>query len=211
MLAAMTESSTPEEKPQHRGRKERRPPKPATPERLHKAALHYLERYSSSTENLRRVLGRRIDRSARLHGTDRSEAATWVDGIVDKLTALGLLDDGRYAEGRALSLHRRGASLRKISGMLRQKGLDDDRIETALHTLKEEMPAPDLAAAIRLARRRRLGPWRDPARRGDRRDRDLAALARAGFAYDLAQKVIDADDPEQLEEALADAADEMIR
>jgi len=211
MLTAMTELPSPEDKPQRGGRKERRPPKPATPERLHKAALHYLERYSSSTENLRRVLGRRIERSARLHGTDRNEAATWVDGIVEKLTALGLLDDDRYAEGRALSLHRRGASLRKISGMLRQKGLDDGRIETALNALKEELPTPDLAAAIRLARQRRLGPWRDPARRGERRDRDLAALARAGFAYDLAQKIVDADNPERLEEALADAADEMIR
>lgn len=197
----MTETTPPPKK----SRATRRPPKPATAERLHKAALHYLERYASSAENLRRVLQRRVERSARLHGTDRAEAAGWIDTIVARLTAAGLLDDRAYAEGRAVSLHRRGASLRKIAGALRQKGLDDDAIENALRVLAEEQPAPDLAAAVRLAQRRRLGPWRDPAKREERRDRDLAALARGGFSYELARRVVDAETPEALEDAVSEA------
>jgi regulatory protein len=206
MLTAMADSSPPRQNPQAPPREKRRIPRPATPERLHKAALHYLERYASSTENLRRVLRRRIERSARLHGTDRAEAEGWIEPIVTRLTELGLLDDRAFAEGRVVSLHRRGASLRKIAGTLRTKGLDDDAIEGALRMLAEATPAADFAAAIRLARRRRLGPWRDPARRGDRRDRDLAALARAGFSYELASRVVDAESPEALDDALAEAA-----
>ena len=49
--------------------KRRRLPRKATPKRLQRVALHYLERYSSSSENLRRVLMRRVERSALVHGT----------------------------------------------------------------------------------------------------------------------------------------------
>ncbi|MHA1114431.1 MAG: regulatory protein RecX, partial [Alphaproteobacteria bacterium] len=64
--------------------------------------------------------------------------------------------------------------------------------------------AADLAAAIAYARRRRLGPWRVAAARAERRERDLAALARAGFNYDLARRVVDAPDTAAAE-ALLDA------
>lgn len=202
MLPAMSDTQTPSQKPRAA---QRRTPKPATHDRLHKAALHYLERYASSSANLRRVLQRRVERSARLHGTDRTEAAAWVDAIIERLTTLGLLDDRRYAEGRAASLHRRGASLRKIAGMLHQKGVASDQIDDALRALRDATPAPDLVAAVRLARRRRLGPWREPASRAERRDRDLAALARAGFSYDLASRIVDADSPDVLDQAIAEA------
>ena len=56
-------------------------------------------------------------------------------------------------------------------------------------------------AAAALARRRRLGPFRPAKDRKDRRARDLAAMARAGFDYDLAKKVIDAASPDALDEA----------
>jgi regulatory protein len=51
----------------------------------------------------------------------------------------------------------------------------------------------DLAAALALAKRRRLGPFRSPGVRAANRMRDLAALGRAGFAYDIARQVIDGD------------------
>ncbi len=205
----MAESHTTPESPSSapaRNRQRRRP-KPVTAERLHKAALHYLERYASSAENLQRVLRRRVERSARLHGTDRDEAEAWIAAIASRLASAGLLDDRTYAEGRAFSLHRRGASLRRIAGMLRQKGVGDDDIEAALRSLADVSPAPDLEAAVRLARRRRFGPWRDAAVRAERRNRDMAALARAGFSFDIARRVIDAETPEQLEEAVAEAAE----
>mgnify|MGYP007004680707 CR=1 FL=1 len=43
------------------------------------------------------------------------------------------------------------------------------------------------------AKRRRLGPWRRPGTREAHRDRDLAAMARAGFPYGLGRRVIEAD------------------
>lgn len=68
-----------------------RPPKPLTPERLRKAALAYLERYAASTEQLRRVLARRLQRAAAA-GVAEVGAAE-IEAELARLTAAGLLDD----------------------------------------------------------------------------------------------------------------------
>jgi regulatory protein len=50
--------------------------------------------------------------------------------------------------------------------------------------------AGDLAAACALVRRRRLGPLRPKELRERHFMRDLGALARAGFALDIARRVL---------------------
>lgn len=183
------------------GKKQRQGPRPATPERLEKAALHYLERYATSAENLRRVLMRRVHRSAQLHDTDPDIGAEAITDLITRYRRAGLLDDVGYATGRAGSLHRQGKSARYIRGSLAAKGVAAEDIDRALDALGEEIGAVDgdLVAAVNYARRRRIGPWR----RADRetyRDRDLAALGRQGFGYDIARKVIEADDTDSLEQ-----------
>ncbi len=61
---------------------------------------------------------------------------------------------------------------------------------------------PDPAAALACARRRRLGPYRPPTERKPKREKDLASLARAGFAYDIARRVVEAETAEDLEREL---------
>ncbi len=170
-------------------------PRLATPERLTKAALHYLERFATSRDNLRRVLMRRVVTSARLHGTDPDEGAGVIEDLLDRLAAQGLLDDATYAEGRVAALRRRGASERLVRLKLRGKGVEDDHIDAALGRWAEDTDGddPEFAAALNLARRRRLGPFRDPDRRAETRDKDMAALARAGFDPDVARRVIETD------------------
>jgi len=181
----------------------RRKPRPATQERLRKAALHYIDRYATSAKNLHEVLMRRVTRSARLHGTDPEEGREWALDIVRELVERGLVDDRRYAETRARSLHRTGASKRRIAMALKTKGVGADDIEYALTELDEAHRNTEMAAARNYARRRRFGPWRDADARAERRDRDLAAMARAGFGYMVSQKVIDAPDIDTLERMVA--------
>jgi regulatory protein len=185
-------------------RKKRRKPKPATAARLEKAALAHIDRYATSAANLRNVLMRRVERSIRLHDTDRDEATEWVDAIIAKLLERRLLDDAAYARGRARSLHRSGASRRKIAGWLQHKGVGRDDIDGALAMLDDEYGNSDMVAACNYARRRRLGPYRLPEVREERRERDLASLARAGFGYDTARRVIEAQTVEDLEAAALD-------
>ncbi|NMM43749.1 RecX family transcriptional regulator [Rhodospirillaceae bacterium KN72] len=199
-------SSKDEKKGRERGRKG---PKPATPERLEKGALHYLERFASSSENLRRVLMRRVQRSAYLHGTDVDAGARAVEDLIARFRRSGLLDDGLYAEGRAASLHRQGKSQRAIRQALSVKGIDAATADSALTALDERVDGDvDLGAAVNYARRRRIGPWRREDLREAARDKDMAALARQGFGYDTARKVIEADTVEALEIMLEEAVRE---
>lgn len=165
---------------------------------LERAALHYLERYASSSANLRRILMRRVQKSAAAHGTDPEEGARMIDALIARYQETGLLDDAGYSRMRAESLHRRGASARMTRMKLAAKGVTSDDIDAALDALTETVKEPDLAAAVNYARRRRLGPWRK-ADRAEYRERDLAALGRQGFGYDIAGKVVDAEDGDQLE------------
>jgi len=187
----------------HGGRRTRKGPRKATPDYLEKAALHYLERYASSRANLRRVLMGKVERSARAHGTDREEGAKAVDALLDRLGRAGYLDDTAYARGRAVTLHRAGHAAAAIRMKLRQKGVDDDTIWAALEALHDEAEAPELAAALRYARKRRLGPYRTEAQRESNAERDMAALARKGFSPDLCRRVVLTDDLETLEQEAA--------
>ena len=160
---------------------------------LERAAVFYLQRFASSSENLRQVLTRKARRRARASsqaGEDGPEVdvAPLVDAVVARAVAAGLLDDRTYADAKLVSLLRRGTSARTARAALASKGVGAELVSAAL----AEAAPDDLAQARRYAERRRLGPWRsrpDPSLR----ERDLAALARAGFPYRVATQVLDAD------------------
>lgn len=175
-------------------RKRRRAPAKATARHLENVALWYLARFQASARSLERVLERRVLRSARHHGTDAGEGRALIAELIARYRRAGLLDDAAYAQARALALHRRGISARAIRARLAEKGIAGQEIDAAIHGLggvTGSDASPDLEAAKRTARRRRLGPWRDARQRAARREKDLAALARAGFAYAVAKEVID--------------------
>ncbi|MFV3127553.1 regulatory protein RecX [Niveispirillum sp. KHB5.9] len=171
---------------------------------LDRAALHYLERFASSSANLRKLLLRRVDASARAHGTDPAEGREWVEALIQRYQRQGILNDGLYAEMKAGGLQRRGGSTRMIRQKLTAKGLDDGQVEAALAGLEgADEGEAEMKAAIAYARRRRLGGFRPDRGLPEeevraRRDKDIAAMARAGFDLETARRVIDADDPSAL-------------
>lgn len=184
-----------------RRRRAPRPPSPPTHESLERAALRYLERYESSEHNLRQVLRRRARKALDAVDADealRAQAGGWIDAIVARAVEAGLVDDRRYAEGLSRSLARRGTSHRAAWHKLREKGVASELIREQLGGAPD--PEDELTAATALARRRGLGPWRSPERRAERREKDLAALARAGFGYETARRVVDAASPDDLPE-----------
>jgi len=189
------------EKKGERQRRRRQPLK-ATPEALERSALYYLERYDSASGHLRRLLARKVALSARVHGTDPEEGHAAVERLIARLTASGVLDDRRFARARARSLLARGTSAAMVRARLAGKGVPAELVEAALAEQAEEAGDSDLRAALRYARRRRLGPFRamdSAGERAERRARDLAALGRQGFDYETARRVIDCEDPAALE------------
>ena len=159
--------------------------------RLRRAALAYLARYAAPSAHVRRILQRRLDR-AEARGAEMRVGPEDIEALLADLARMGLLDDRAWAEAQARTLRRRGASARAVAARLSARGTPRGEIE---HLLAGEDEGAELQAARALARRRRLGPWRDPTERAERREKDLAAMARAGFRLDVARQVIDADEP----------------
>ncbi len=183
---------------------EQKIPRPVSAQSLRNAALRYLDRFATSRENLRQVLMRRVHKSNYHHDTSVQEGIDWIEDILNKLEKANFINDKTYAEGRAGALHRKGTSLRVIKMKLMEKGVSEDDIAFALESLREETQSPNLErdAAIALAKRRRLGPWRLPEKREALKEKDLAAMARVGFSYDLARDVIEASSPEDLDDGI---------
>lgn len=163
-------------------------------------ATRHLERYASSAANLRRVLLRRVRRIERKQDERFPDAPAWIEAAVGRMIERGYLDDFRYARAIVERMRTRGASTRRIEHYLAQQGVPGE-IGRAVVRQGEESDA-ERKAAFRYARRRRLGPYRlDPDPGTECRQRDLATLGRAGFAYDIARQVIDATALEDLDEA----------
>ncbi len=188
------------------GAKARKPRKPKvvrkmTENRLANIALHYLERYSSSEQNLRQVLERRVMKAAHAHPeTDIDEAKGWIDALIVRYVEVGLLNDGAYAEAKTRSGLERGEAPRVIAMKLAQKGVSKEISDAALENLSEDFPNPELRAALTLVRKKRIGPYRiDEEKRKEMREKDLAKMARAGFSYDMTKRMIDAENIEELE------------
>lgn len=177
-------------------------PKPITAAYLERAALHYLERYSASVAMLHRTLTRRVRNRCRLRGEEPAAFTDLVEATVARAVSAGLVDDSRFTQGRIASLRRRGASSRAVSAKLAAKGVPRDLVADALSQERdaaeaEDGPPVEEAAANAYAKRRRLGPWRRADQRALYRDRDLAAMARAGFPFSLASHIVDARDEDE--------------
>lgn len=184
-----------------------RAPRRITAPYLERVTAHYLERYGANRAHLRRLLARRVERSARHHAEEpeeidelRTQGLELVDAELDRLERIGLLNDARYASDKARAMHRRGASSRKIRAKLRERGLSAAVIDEALAALAPEGGNLDLVAAATFARKRRLGPWRRQQADRERRAKELARLGRAGFPYDIARQVVDAESIEAITE-----------
>ena len=169
---------------------------------LENAALYYLGRFATSSGNLRQVLERRIMRAAKHHDTDIEACKQLVGDLIQRYLESGILNDGIYAQAQAASMNKRGKSLRAIRARLRQKAVSSDLIDDAFAVLASEVDQPDLAAAIDYARKRRLGPYRRNTGKPENPKKVLAALARSGFSYSLALRILEAKNVSELENEL---------
>jgi regulatory protein len=156
--------------------------KPLDPERLNALALHYVGRYATTQAKLAAYLRRKV----RERGW-AGEAAPDFDMIVGRCAELGYVDDRAFAENRSASMKRRGYGERRIGAALKNAGIADD-------VVVEVMPDEDaaLAAAESYARRKRIGIYGPAVTDPKLRQRQFAAMIRAGHSFDLAKQMINA-------------------
>lgn len=156
---------------------------------LERLALRYVERYATSRGKLARYLDRKL--YERGWG---GEGAPPVASIVDRMAALGYVDDAAFAAARAATLGRRGLGERRIKADLRAAGISDDDREEAEAVVEEQA----LAAAFRYAQKRRIGPFAAVAPDRVGREKALAAMLRAGHPIELARRILAAAPGEEI-------------
>jgi regulatory protein len=130
-------------------------------------------------------LMRRINRHCSLLREEPEAFYPLIEEVLETARRLMLVDDVRYTENKVATLRRKGASSRMIAAKLAAKGVSKLLVQETLkaHELDDEM------AAFAFAKRKKLGPWRPAGKEGDV-TKELASMARAGFSYELAQKVL---------------------
>lgn len=178
---------------------------------LREAALAHLARFAATEAGLRRVLGNRIRRWARVaeqEGQDGEAIAAAVAAanaqaaaIAARLVQVGVVDDAVFAAARARRLRGGGRSARATLAHLAAKGVAGEVARAAL--AHEDMP-DELTAAIILCRKRRFGGFAAAQPEPALRQKWLASLARAGFAGEVARRALALNRAEA--EALLDAA-----
>jgi regulatory protein len=171
-------------------------PKKITARYLHNSGLAYLQRFPASSMHFRTIMMRKIHKSCRHHTEQNMEdCQALLEDLIVKFHDLSLLDDKGYLRGMIRSLRKRGLSSKQIAQKLQQKGYERDAIESAVMVHdREEFESEyegDFYAALTFARRKKLGPFdvmnkRDP-------EKSLASMARAGYSYGIAKKVLDMD------------------
>lgn len=160
--------------------------KKITPQRLRNIALYYLKRYETSTANLRQVLRKRVNDYAFYNKEfDKQEAYAWIEDIVADFLRYGYVNDERFAEIKIRDYKQMGKSVRYIKAKLKEKGLSDDLVEQLLETQDYD----ELEAALKFARKKRIGRFRATDKQAEYKQKDMAALARAGFSYDVVCEV----------------------
>ena len=158
-------------------------------------AYSYLEKYSPSKQQLKVYLLKKYLTKIK-GGKSKKEISLIIDQIVMNLEKNKLLSDEMYSDSKARMFLRRGYSLNKINQSLRSKGVEEKFIKQSIEKIKENQIEPDFVSALKLCKRRRIGPLRPENNRELFYKKDMGILARGGFSFELSKRVLDLDTEE---------------
>ena len=169
-------------------------PKPVTKRRLENAALYYLARFEASEAKLRQVLLRRILKAKKNGIAVPPEADVWIREIVEFAKKQNFVSDERFAENLTDKYKRAGKSRRFIQTKLKLAGIDAETIASVC----DENDEDELTAACALVKKKKLGCFRPENQRRAYAKKDLSALARAGFSFDIAVKALNLSETDEV-------------
>ena len=158
-------------------------------------AYSYLEKYSPSKQQLKVYLLKKYLTKIK-GGKSKKEVSLIIDQIVMNLEKNKLLSDEMYSDSKARMFLRRGYSLNKINQSLRSKGVEEKFIKQSIEKIKDNQIEPDFVSALKLCKRRRIGPLRPENNRELFYKKDMGILARGGFSFELSKRVLDLDTEE---------------
>jgi len=153
-------------------------------------AYTYIEKYSPSKQQLRTYLLKKLIKKGQ-KTINKKETFSLVDAVIISLIDQKFLSDEYYSDSKSKIFYRRGYSLNKIRYNLIKKGIDQKYIKASISKIKENESDPDFFSAIKMCKRRRIGPKREEGNRSLYYKKDISILARSGFSYEVSKKVID--------------------
>lgn len=162
--------------------KPRPTPRPLDAARIEELALRYVARFATSAAKLERYLVRKL----RERGWD-GECEPPIKAISLRMVAAGYVDDEAFARTKSGGLLRRGYGRRRIDSALSADGIAEDLRDAVRAGLGEQR-----GAALALARKRRFGPYGAALPDRDLRQKQLAAMLRAGHPLDMARELVNA-------------------
>jgi regulatory protein len=162
----------------------------ATIDDIRNYAYKYLEKYSPSKQQLRTFLFKKVIKKNHKMSS-KKEFFNLVDAVISTLEKQNILSDELYSDSRSKSFLRKGYSLNKIRYALTKKGIDSKYIKSSITKIKENESDPDFFSAVKICKRRRIGPVREEANRMIFYKKDISILARSGFSYEISKKILE--------------------
>ena len=162
----------------------------ATIDDIRNFAYLYLEKYSPSKQQLKTYLFKKLIKK-RQKISSKKEIFNLIDSVISSLVDQKLLSDEYYSDSKSKAFLRRGYSLNKIRYNLIKRGIDEKYVKASISKIKENESDPDFFSAIKICKRRRIGPCREESNRPLFYKKDISILARSGFSYEISKKILE--------------------
>ena len=168
-----------------------------TVEEMRNFAFIYVEKYAPSKQQLKTYL---LKKYMKLSSSDirRKDVNSLIDIVLSDLEKNKFINDKFYSDSKAKNMIQRGNSINKIRNYLIGKGINDEFIKDTVNTIKENNSDQDFFSAIKICKKKRIGPARTEDNRTLFYKKDISLLARNGFDFEISKKVMDIEKDEYL-------------
>ena len=169
----------------------------ATVEEMRNFSFAYIEKYAPSKQQLKTYLLKKYLK-AKIPSINKSNISDLINVVLEDLEKTKFINDKFYSSSKAKSLIQRGNSINKISSFLFSKGIKDKYIKSTLDEINANNEDQDFFSAIKICKKKRIGPARDENNRTLFYKKDIGILARSGFDFEISKRVMDLEKSEFL-------------
>ena len=162
----------------------------ATVDEMRNFALAYVEKYAPSKQQLRTYLLKKYLKSS-VTNIKKRDLIDLIDVVLSDLEKSRFINDKFYSESKAKSMIQRGSSINKIRNYLIGKGINDQFIKDTVEKIHEDNSDQDFFSAIKICKKKKIGPARTEDNRTLFYKKDISLLARNGFDFETSKKVMD--------------------
>jgi len=152
-------------------------------------SFSYIEKYAPSRQQLKIYLLKKYLKSS-IPTVKKKDITDLIDLVVENLEKTKFISDKFYSNSKAKNLIQKGTSINKIKNYLISKGIQDKYIRETINKIKEKNEDQDFFSAIKICKKKRIGPSRNQDNRSLFYKKDLSILARSGFNFETSKKVL---------------------